>query len=254
MKGLSGRVFVLAGAGEIASATAVRLGTHGAKVVVGDINLDHAVHAAKQVEAAGGEARSLECDISEESAVRALMDFAVAEFGGINGLFNVAADLSDANLGRDTDALDIPVDVWRHTLDVNLTGYLLTIRHALPAMLAAGGGPIVNTISGATYLGEPARVAYAASKAGVTALTRHVATRWGKEGIRCNAVAPGLVLTETAVAQIPTDQHDAALQLVRLTRHGRPDDIAAMVTLLLSDDGAWITGQSYGVDGGLVLR
>lgn len=247
-------VTVIAGAGGIATATACRLAARGATMVIGDLSLDAAKAACDRAGAVGGNAAPFDFDLSDEETVAALIDFAVNKFGRIDGLFNVGADVSATNMGRDTDVLDIPLDVWRHTLDVNLTGYLLTIRHALPHILRQGGGPILNTMSGAAFVGEPWRVAYAVSKAGLSALTRHVARRWGKEGVRCNAIAPGLVLTETGVAAVGSELLDQILAQIPTPRHGKPDDIAAVAALLLSDDGAWINGQSYSVDGGLTMR
>ena len=126
--------------------------------------------------------------------MRELIAAAVGEFGGLDGLFNVGADMRA--LRGDTDVVDIDLAVWDRLLTVNLRGYLLTMRHAIPHLLERGGGAIVNTSSAAAFQGEPARPAYAAAKAGIGALTRHVATRWGREGIRCNAVAPGFTATE----------------------------------------------------------
>src|ERR1700722_9627374 len=129
------KVIVLAGAGGISTATAQLLGRGGAKVVVGDIRSDNAEHTALIVDKAGGEARALVCDISDEVQVKALIDHAVDQFGGIDGLFSVAADIRPENIGQDGDALEIPLPIWQHTLDVNLTGYLLTIRHVIPHLL-----------------------------------------------------------------------------------------------------------------------
>ena len=251
---MSHKVVAIAGGGGIATATARRLGASGASVVVGDRRADAAEAAAKATVDAGGKAAAVQFDISDDASVGTFIEFAVETFGRIDALFNVAADVSPNNLAADTDALDIPLDVWQHTLDVNLTGFLLTIRHALPHLIANGGGPILNTISGAAYMGEPQRVAYGVSKAGITALTRHVARRWGKDGIRCNAISPGLVLTESAIAAVGQDALDGFLETVPSPRHGSPDDIAAMAALLLSSDGAFVNGQAIVVDGGLLMR
>ena len=102
-------------------------------------------------------------------------------------------------------------------------------------------------------MGEPVRVAYAVSKAGITALSRHIATKWGKQGIRCNSIAPGMVLTEGAKANMSEAERDEVLAWTRLPRLGSPDDIAGMAAYLLSDDGAWVTGQTMHVNGGVGL-
>lgn len=120
-------------------------------------------------------------------------------------------------------------------------------------MLKRGGGSIVYTSSGAAFFSDVTRVAYAVSKAGLHALLRHVALRWGKEGVRANAVAPGLVITP-ASAGVPEEELAAILERSSSTRLGKPDDIAAMVAMLFSEDGAWINGQAIGVDGGYYMR
>jgi NAD(P)-dependent dehydrogenase (short-subunit alcohol dehydrogenase family) len=248
MRGLKDKVIIVAGgATGIGAATARRLAEEDAKVVVGDINAD----AAKQTaEAIGG--RHLEFDIASEGACQALVELAVTEFGGLDGLFTVAADTSKETLGRDSesDLLTVPLDVWQRTLDVNLSGTFLMTRSALPALLSRGGGSIVNTLSGLVFYGSPIRPAYLASKGALIALTRHVANRWGKEGIRCNAVAPGFVLTEQVAHNVPQEERDMILAATKSSRHGRPEDIASTVSFLLSDDAEWINGQMHLVNGG----
>lgn len=255
MRDLDDKVVVIAGgATGIGAATARRLASEGARVVVGDVNSDAAEDTAESIRQAGGEARACRFDISDEASSRELVEFAVAQFGGVDGLFNVAADLRDEVLGRDTHLVELPIDVWERTLAVNLTGYLYTMRHALPELLKRGGGAIVNTISGLILNGDPQRPAYGASKGGVVTLTMHVASRWGKQGVRCNAVAPGMVLTEHSLNSFSDEERQAILDIVRSPRLGRPEDIAAMVALLMSEDGEWINGQVLAVNGGAGLR
>lgn len=255
MRGLDDRTIVLAGsAGGIGAEAARRLAEEGAKVVLGDIDIDGAEAVAAEIRDAGGTAHAVAFDISEEDGCAALITAALARHGGIDGLFNVAAELSPRNFDRDTDLLEVPLDVWQRTLDVNLTGYALTTRSALPHLLENGGGAIVNTISGLVLNGDPRRPAYGASKGGVVALTRHVASRWGKEGIRCNAVAPGMTLTDQAQRAIAPDERGRIESMVRSKRLGHPRDIAAMAAFLLSDDGEWVNGQIYAVNGGTGLR
>jgi NAD(P)-dependent dehydrogenase (short-subunit alcohol dehydrogenase family) len=255
MRGLHGKVVVIAGgATGIGAASAHRLAAEGARVVVGDVNREGAEDTAQSIRDAGGEARSFAFDIADEASSGDLIRFAATELGGIDGLFNVAADLRAETLGRDTNLLDVPIEVWQRTLAVNLTGYLYTMRHALPALLERGGGAIVNTISGLVLNGDPQRPAYGASKGGVVTLTLHVASRWGKEGVRCNAVAPGMVLTDNSLRNISPEEREEVMGRVRSPRLGKPDDLAAMVTLLMSEDGEWINGQVIAVNGGTGLR
>jgi len=248
MQGLNDKVIVVAGgATGIGAATSKRLAEEGAKVVVGDINVEAAKATADAIDG-----RHLRFDITSEADCKALVELAVTEFGGLDGVFTVAADTSKETLGRDSesDLLTVPLDVWQRTLDVNLTGTFLMTRSALPALLSRGGGSIVNTLSGLVFYGSPVRPAYLASKSALIALTRHVATRWGKEGIRCNAVAPGFVMTEQVAHNVPQEERDMVLASNRSTRHGRPEDIAASVSFLLSDDAEWINGQMHLVNGG----
>lgn len=256
MRGLNDKIALIAGAapGNIGAATAHRLSQEGSTVVVADLNLAAAQAVAEDITAAGGTARAHWVDISSEDAFASLIDFTVAEFGGVDSLFNVAADLSANNLGRDTDVLTVPIDVWQHTIDVSLTGYFFGIRHVLPHLIERGGGSIVNTLSAAVWMAEPVRVSYSTTKAALAALTRHVATIAGKDGVRCNAVAPGTVLTAANLANLSDEGRAEQLKTVRSPRLGEPEDIAAMVAFLHSDDAAWINAQTIIVDGGAILR
>jgi NAD(P)-dependent dehydrogenase (short-subunit alcohol dehydrogenase family) len=194
MRGLQGKVAVIAGGGTgIGAATAIRLAEEGVSVVVGDINIKAAEDVTAKIAAASGTAIPVRFDVSDDGSVRDLVNVAVETYGGIDLMHANAADLSLCL--SDTDAVDLSLEIWDRTMAVNLRGHLLCTRHAIPALLKRGGGAIVYTSSGAAYVGEPERVAYAVSKSGINALMRHVASRWGKEGIRSNAIAPGLVMT-----------------------------------------------------------
>jgi len=155
-------------------------------------------------------------------------------------------------MGRDSgaDVTSVPLDVWQHTIDVTLTGYMYGIRHALPIMIEQGAGSIVNTMSSAVWAGEAERVAYQAAKSGLVGLTRHTATVGGKRGVRANLLSPGVILTGAALATTTEEWRAEILATVRSPRLGEPDDIAAMVAFLFSDDGTYVNGQSLLVDGG----
>jgi NAD(P)-dependent dehydrogenase (short-subunit alcohol dehydrogenase family) len=255
MRGLDGKTFVIAGgATGIGAATAERLAAEGARVSIGDLNVAGANATAERITASGGRAIAVEFDLSDEQSVQNLVDRTIEEFGGIHGLHNVGADLSEHNLGRDGTILDTDMDVWLRTLDVNLLGYVRTIRAVLPNLLAQGGGSIVNTSSGAALGSDPQHVAYGASKAAVNHLTRHVAVNWGKHNIRSNGVMPGLVMGETQERQNDLQLQQAFLTFGKTTRLGRPDDLAAIITFLLSEEAEWITGQVWYIGGGSHLR
>jgi len=147
-------------------------------------------------------------------------------------------------------AVDVDLGVWERAIEITTRGALLLARRAIPVMAAGGGGSIVTISSGTSTIGESTRVAYGVAKAALNQLTRHLAVRYGRDGIRANAIAPGFILTETAATQVP-----AAIQ-ARLTeanptrRLGTPDDIAGVVVFLCSDAAAYVNGQVLHVDGG----
>ncbi|MDB5396884.1 MAG: family oxidoreductase [Rhodospirillales bacterium] len=253
MRGLNGKVAVIAGAATgIGKATALKLAEEGVSLTLGDTNVAGIEAVAQQINAAGGKAVAIPCDISDDAEVKALVDLAVKAYGGLDFMHANAADLSLCMI--DTHAVDVPLELFDRTIAVNLRGHLLCTRHSIPEIQKRGRGAIVYTSSGAAYAGEPERVAYAVSKSGINALMRHVASRWGKEGIRSNAIAPGVVLTENSTANMPDEMRAMILQMGRSPRLGRPEDIASMVALLFSDEGEWINGQVISVDGGVTMR
>ena len=255
MRGLDGKVAIVAGgAGGIGTATSVRLGQEGVAVVVGDLNAHAAGAVAEQITGAGGRAVGTGVDISDEQSVAGMVALAVDSFGGIDILHANAADLSADTLGRDSNALEVPLDAFDRAVSVNLRGHLLCTRAAIPEILKRGGGALVYTSSGAAFMGEPERPSYAMTKSGLNALVRHVASKWGRKHVRANAVAPGLVLTEGPRSVLSEEFMKLALRGTRSWRLGEPEDIAAMVAFLASSDGEWINGQGLSVDGGASLR
>jgi NAD(P)-dependent dehydrogenase (short-subunit alcohol dehydrogenase family) len=243
-------VAIAGAAGGIGADTAIRIAEEGARVVIGDLNADGAESTAMEIRECGGEAVAIALDIAEEDQVERFIAFAVETYGGLDGLFNNAADISAANLGADTDAVTIPNEVWQHTLNVNLTGYLFGVRYAVPELIKRGGGSILNTVSDSVYLGEPVRLAYAVSKTAITALSRHTASRWGPDGIRSNCLAPGPVLTEGLKAATTDEDRRVMMARIRYPRLGEADDLGAAAAFLLSDDAEFISGQTIRVNGG----
>ena len=255
MRGLKGKTAIIAGAapGNIGGATAIRLAQEGAKVIAADLNQAAAQAVVDEIKSARGYAVAKRFDITDEASYQELIRFAVQEFGGLDGLFNVAADLSARAIGRDSDVMSVPLEVWQHTLDVTLTGYMYGIRHSLPLMIKRGGGAIVHTSSSSVWIGESDHVAYQTAKSALVGLTRHTATLGGKHGVRCNLLVPGVTLTKAALANTSEEFREDALATVRSPRLGTPEDIAAMVAFLFSDDGALVNGQTIVVDGGANL-
>lgn len=255
MSRLTGKALLVAGgATGIGAAVSSRLASEGARVCIGDVNLDAAQETVDRIVRAGGTAYAVHYDQAEESSIVELVAAAVSHLGGLDGVHCNAADLRGETLRRDVQVMKMDPALWEHLFRVNLTGYGLIIREVLPHLLAAHGGSIVCTSSDAPEAGMNSQVAYGISKAGVNALVRHVSTRFGKQNIRANAIAPGLVLS-AKVAGDSTEQSLAKfLESTRSPRLGQPDDIAGAVAFLLSDDGEWVNGQVWSVDGGLVFR
>ena len=240
-------VLVSGGASGIGRATVLRLAAEGATVVVGDVAAEGAAAVAAEVTEAGGRALGIRCDVRDEESVAAFVDEAVETFGGVDAVDHNAA-WSHPRL--DTDAVGVDLGVWQRVLDTVTRGALLLARQSVPVMAARGGGAFVTISSGTSTIGESTRVAYGVSKAALNQLTRHLAVRYGRDGIRANAVAPGLVLTETAATLVPADVQRRLAEANPMRRLGQPDDIARVVVFLCSDAAAYVNGQVVHVDGG----
>jgi NAD(P)-dependent dehydrogenase (short-subunit alcohol dehydrogenase family) len=255
VQGLDDTTVVVAGAATgIGAATAARLAAEGARVVVGDRNVAGAEHTAGVIREQGGEALAVGFDIGDEASVDALFTRAEEVYGAVDRVHANAAAFPPRKLGGDTDLLDIDLGVFDFTVQVNLRGHILVTRRALPNLIARQGA-IVYTSSAAAFTASDSRPAYVIAKNGLHGLVRHVAARWGRDGVRANAIAPGFVLTEL-MKGVDSDGTLAQLALDKSCspRVGRPEDIAGAVAFLMSDDAEWINGQVISVDGGMVLR
>jgi NAD(P)-dependent dehydrogenase (short-subunit alcohol dehydrogenase family) len=175
---------------------------------------------------------------------------AVETFGGLDVLHNNAAMTATAEHTHDADLLNMSVEYWDRSFAVNLRGAMLGCKHAIPEMIRGGGGSIINTSSNQSLSGDLSQFAYSAAKAGVNALTRSVATAYGRQGIRCNTVSPGIILTEVTRSACPPDVVDAIVASNLVPRGGEPEDLAHAVLFLASDESAFITAQLLSVDGG----
>jgi NAD(P)-dependent dehydrogenase (short-subunit alcohol dehydrogenase family) len=248
---LDGRVAIVTGAATgIGAATASRLAADGAAVVIGDVILEAAQQVVASIVEDGGVASARFTDVSDEAMVAELVTTTVERHGRLDILHNNAAAVGADVHGRDLEITEGSAQVWDRTLAVDLRGVMLGCKHAIPHMVSAGGGVIINTSSSAAIAVGPRAVAYAAAKSGVITVTQHVAARYGRLGIRAVAIAPGLVLTPEAEASMPGPWLSALRRQQCVTRAGRPQDVANLVSFLVSDEAAFITGVLVPIDGG----
>ncbi len=256
MNRFSGKVAIVTGGGSgIGRATALLLASEGARVTVADIAGPAAAEVVAAIEAGGGTARVQVTDVADAGAMAAMVADTVAAFGGLDILHNNAAALDQNRVDQDVVTMDL--DTWDRVIAVNLTGPMLGCRYAIPRMLERGGGSIVNTASAAAFYGSHSLAAYGTSKAGVVALTRYVATAYGEQGIRCNAVAPGVVVAKAAQDALGGPMGDRLRRYSTshlVGRLGYPEEIAAAVAYLASDDAGFVTGEVLRVDGGFTAH
>ncbi len=251
---LDGKVAIVTGAGgrgnSIGRAYALGFALAGASVVVADLNLEGAQVVADEIVAGGGKAVAVQVDVADQASTQAMAQAALDAFGSIDILINNAAMM--AELGQLTIA-DVPLDTWNRILSVNLTGAMLCAQAVIPAMRTRGGGRILNQTSGGAF---PATSIYGIGKLALVGLTTTIAKQLGKEGITCNAIAPGNVKSDAGKLLVPDDSPFIQyLQMNCATRpRGEPDELVGTALLLCSEAGAWITGQTIHIDGGWVMR
>jgi NAD(P)-dependent dehydrogenase (short-subunit alcohol dehydrogenase family) len=246
MDRLDGRVAVITGAGSgIGLATARRFAAEGARVVAVDVNAEAGKAAADEV---GGE--FVACDVGDEASVRDLFDGVAARHGRVDIAFNNAG-ISPPD---DDSILETGLEAWERVLRVNTTSVYLCCKYAIPHMQAQGKGSIINTASFVALMGAAtSQIAYTASKGGVLAMTRELGVQFAREGIRVNALCPGPIATPLLIELFAKDPERAARRLVHVPmgRFGNPEEIAAAVAFLASDDASFMTASTFVVDGGI---
>jgi NAD(P)-dependent dehydrogenase (short-subunit alcohol dehydrogenase family) len=248
------KVIVITGAGSgIGRTAALAFAREGGSVVIGDINETDGAETARQILESGGYATAVRCDVRNAEEVAALIARAVADFGGVDVLYN------NAGVVRYGTVEELSVEDWDFQLDINLKGTFLTCKYAIPEMRKRGGGAIVNTASVQAFASQKTVPAYAASKGGVVSLTTTIALDHADDNIRCNCIAPGTIRTpmvDQAADTFGPDDPEAAIaewgRLHPLGRVGKPEEVANLVLFLASDEAAFCTGGCYRVDGGLL--
>jgi NAD(P)-dependent dehydrogenase (short-subunit alcohol dehydrogenase family) len=247
---LKDKVAIVTGAGAgIGRAIAERFGREGASVVIAEIDAANGEAAAQAIRASGGEATFVATDVSSEEQVKAMVERTLTRYGRIDVLCNNAAVLFFRD---ETRAHLLSNEVWNRTIAVNLTGYWLTSKYVIPAMLRQKGGSIIHVASPTGLFGFTGITAYSASKGGVVGLMRAMAADYAPEHIRVNAIVPGTIDTPMNAAELS----DAAVraryaEIAPARRLGMPEDLAGIALFLASEDSDYCVGGIFTVDGGL---
>jgi NAD(P)-dependent dehydrogenase (short-subunit alcohol dehydrogenase family) len=240
---------VTGGGAGIGEASAKALAAAGHSVVVADISRDGAERVAKEIEATGASAVGVEVDIADEAAVRAMVQTAVDTYGGLDVLHNNAADTAEESIRGDSTVVDLDLAILDRAYAVNLRGTLMCCRFAIPHMVARGDGWIINTSTTSSIAGDLFLTAYGVTKAGVNTLTKYVATQYGKHGIRCNAIVPGLTLTPSVERNLDPEMIAVYENNILSRQFATPEDVASVVVFLAGVP-EYVTGAIIDVNGG----
>lgn len=248
---LTNKIALVTGAGRgMGHAIAAQFGAEGAHVVCGDLDADSAEACAERIRAAGGSSEAVTVDVADRAAIAQMAEALLASHGRMDVVCNNAGILDDFRPATETgDAL------WDKVMAINLTAPFLISRAFIPAMIANGGGAIVNIASMAGLIAQAGGTAYTVSKHGLIGLTRQIAADYGQRGVRANAICPGSIDTEMSRAFLKdSPEVQAIVDSVPAGRMGRPEEIAELATYLASDAAGFIHGAAMVIDGGWTIR
>lgn len=236
-------VLITGAASGIGLATARRIASEGGRLVLVDQDATAGEQAAASVNEAGGTAKFVHADVTDDAQVRAAVEYTVATFGRLDAAHNNAGIMQAAQMIH-----ELPLEDWDRIFDVNVRGTVICLRAEVEYFLSVGGGVILNTASRASFRGTPRNSAYVVSKHAVLGLTRTAAAEYVGSGIRVNAIAPGLVRTPM-IAALPESQQQELLARMPSGRASETHEVAAVAAFLLSDEAPYVNGATYRIDG-----
>lgn len=248
-KRFEGKTALLTGAASgIGKATAIKLASEGAAVVVADLHEQAAQAVADDITKAGGKAVAFGGDFTSPAVNEAAVAFAAEKFGGLHLAFNNAGII-----GPQGPLHEVTIDDYKKLIDINLDAVFYGLKYEIPAMLASGGGAIVNTASILGLVGTPGYVPYVTAKHAVSGLTKSAALQYSAQGIRINSVHPGYIDTPL-LNELSREEYNSLVALHPIGRLGTAEDVANVVAFLLSDEAAFVVGSQYTVDGGYTAQ
>ncbi|HUE98032.1 MAG TPA: glucose 1-dehydrogenase [Anaerolineales bacterium] len=250
LQDFSGKVAIVTGAASgIGEAVAQSIAARGGQVVVADIDEADSERVITAIGDAGGSAKAIRTDVADAASVEAMVQFAVDTYGGLDVAVN------NAGIGGPLNPTgEYPVDGWRRVIDINLNGVFYGMRYQIPAMLARGGGAIINVASILGSVGTANSPAYVAAKHGVLGLTKAAAIEYATRNIRINSVGPGYIATPLLTSTLDEAALQAIADLHPVKRLGTSEEVAALIVFLASDEAAFITGSYHLVDGGYTAQ